>query len=188
MNELPGFATLLADNVKALRQARGLTQAQLSERACVPRSTISLMESGSANPTLDVALRVSRALDVRLEELLEMRATETTVFRQAELPERERGGVVVRKLLPEQVEGLDIEQLVIPPGRTLTGIPHTMGTREYLSVMSGQVELRVAGEVHRLLVGDVAVFNGNQRHSYNNPGRSVARAFSVIALARARSA
>jgi len=186
VNDPFDFAAGLAQNVKALRAARGFSQAQLAKRAGIPRTTLSLLESGTANPTLDVALRVARALDVHLEELLEARASQTRVVKEADLLQRERGGVTVRNLLPERVEGLDIEQLVIPPGRTLTGIPHTMGTREYLSVVTGQLELRVAGESYRLGAGDVAAFHGSQRHSYTNLGRSVARAFSVIALAPAR--
>ncbi len=65
---------------------------------------------------------------------------------------------VVRKLLPEHVDGLDIEHLVIPAGNTLTGVPHTMGTREYLSVINGVIDLRVAGDCHRLAVGDATRF------------------------------
>jgi transcriptional regulator with XRE-family HTH domain len=178
------FASALAENVRRLREAQELTQAELAARAGLPRATLSLLESGSANPTLSVVLRVSKALDVRLEELLETRPTDTHVYRRGELPERQRGGVTVKRLLPEHVDGLDIEQLVIPPGRTLVGIPHTPGTREYLAIDSGSVELRVSGNLHLLDAGDVAVFRGNQKHSYRNPGRGVARAFSVIAFAR----
>jgi len=102
--------------VRALREGQNLTQAQLAQRAGLPRATLSLLESGSANPTLAVVSRVCRALDVRLEELLEVRAAGTQVCRKRELPERVRGGVTVKNLLPERVDGLDIEQLTIPPG------------------------------------------------------------------------
>lgn len=176
------FARPLAENVKSLREARGFTQAQLAQRAGVPRATLSLLESGVANPTLSVVLRVCQALEVRLEEVLESRAPSTQVFRKGELAERVRRGVTVRKLLPEHVEGLEIEQLHIPAGASMSGVPHAMGTREYLSVDTGVIELQVAGVPHELRAGDVAVFLGNQKHSYRNPGRSAARGYSVIAL------
>ena len=41
----------------------------------------------------------------------------------------------------------------------------------------------VAGERLELGAGDVAAFAGDQRHSYENPGRSPAVAFSVVTLA-----
>lgn len=42
----------------------------------------------------------------------------------------------------------------------------------------------VSGERFRLEPGDVAVFRGDQRHSYNNPGQRPAVGYSVVVLAR----
>jgi len=174
----------LAENVRNLRDARGLTQGQLAERAGVPRATLSLLESGSANPTLSVLLRVCGALDVRIEELLMAPASDTVVFRKADLPVKKRGGVTVRKLLPESLSGVDFEELLLPAGKTLVGVPHTPGTREYLFVDTGRICLNVGGSNFELEAGDVAVFRGHQRHSYRNPERTPARGLSVIAQGR----
>lgn len=73
----------------------------------------------------------------------------------------------------------------LDPGGTLTGIPHTHGTREYLTCEAGRIELAASGERWSLEPGDVVVFRGDQRHSYRNPGRSKAVAYSVVALAPA---
>lgn len=182
MTFTPDFAERLAHNVKSLRVARGLTQAGLAERSGVARTTLSLLESGSANPSLEAVLRLSDALEVPLDELLEARGPQTHVCRKAERASKTRGGVTIEKLLPERIAGVELEQLTLPPGRVLTGVPHLSGIREYLVVHQGRIELRVAGESFVLDAGDVAVFHGNQRHSYHNPGRSVATALSVLAL------
>ena len=58
----------LGANVRALREARGLTQARIAELAGVPRPTWATLESGAANPTLAVMMKVANALQVRLEE------------------------------------------------------------------------------------------------------------------------
>src|SRR5688572_3556984 len=60
----------LADNVKALRTARGLSQQQIAKAAGVPRATWTHLESGAANPTLAVLIKIASALQVRLDELL----------------------------------------------------------------------------------------------------------------------
>jgi quercetin dioxygenase-like cupin family protein len=65
----------------------------------------------------------------------------------------------------------------------MTGIPHTPGTREYLTCESGQVELTESGRSWTLSPGDVVVFRGDQKHGYRNPGRARAVAYSVVALA-----
>jgi XRE family transcriptional regulator, regulator of sulfur utilization len=48
----------LADNLRALREARGLSQQQIAEIAGVPRPTWAHLESGAANPTVAVLVRV----------------------------------------------------------------------------------------------------------------------------------
>ena len=47
----------------------------------------------------------------------------------------------------------------------------------------GRVELQVSGERYVLDEGDVVTFRGDQRHSYHNPGKEPAVAYSVIAFA-----
>jgi transcriptional regulator with XRE-family HTH domain len=173
----------LADNVRTLREARGLSQQQIAKLAAVPRATWTHLESGTANPTLAVLVKVANALQVRLDELLAPPRQPGRHIRAAELPVRQRGQVTVRKLLPETIAGLDLERMALPPGARMGGVPHTPGTREYLTCERGEVELSVGGAVYRLAAGDVVVFRGDQRHGYHNPGRVDAVAFSVIAFA-----
>jgi quercetin dioxygenase-like cupin family protein len=66
----------------------------------------------------------------------------------------------------------------------MTGVPHTPGTREYITCESGEILLVVAGERWSLTPGDVVVFRGDQRHSYHNPGAKVAVGYAVVVLAR----
>jgi len=89
----------------------------------------------------------------------------------------------VRKLLPDPIRGLDMERMEIPAGSHLVGIPHSRGTREYLTCERGQIELVIAGETYELEAGDVVVFRGDQRHSYVNPGPGVAVGYSMVTLA-----
>jgi quercetin dioxygenase-like cupin family protein len=66
----------------------------------------------------------------------------------------------------------------------MTGVPHTPGTREYLTCETGEILLVASGEKFALAAGDVAVFRGDQKHSYANPGARVAVGYSVVVLAR----
>lgn len=172
----------LAANVRAIREARGLSQQQIAKLAGVPRATWSHLESGAANPTLSVLTRVADALQVRLDELLASPRSPVRHLRAIDLPTRQRGSVRIRKLLPEPLPGLDLERLALPPGARMAGVPHAPGTREYLACERGVVELVAGGETFRLDVGDVVVFRGDQRHGYHNPGRDDAVAYSVIAF------
>ncbi len=69
------------------------------------------------------------------------------------------------------------------PGAQFRGVPHTPGTREYLTCESGELELWASGEKYELTPGDIVVFRGDQNHSYRNPSRSRTVAYSVVVLA-----
>ncbi len=183
MSSQEQVASNLADNISVLRKARGLTQAQISKTAGIPRPTWANVESGSANPTLQVLLKISSALQVSLEELLAARRPSAKLYRREELPKRVRGKVAVQKLLPEPLIGLDMERMVLPAGAGMKGVPHTPGTREYLTCEQGCIQLSESGEIWLLQPGDVVVFRGDQNHGYRNPGVETAIAYSVIALA-----
>jgi len=173
----------LADNIKALRETRGLSQQQIAKAAGIPRATWTHLESGAANPTLAVLVKVANALQVRLDELLAPPRQPARFLKASELPTRNRGQVAIRKLLPEPLPGLDLERMVLPPGARMAGVPHTPGTREYLTCERGTVELAVAGERYTLAEGDVVSFRGDQRHGYHNPGTTTSVAYSAIAFA-----
>lgn len=173
----------LADNLRQLREGRGLTQAQAAKLAGVPRATWGHLESGAGNPTLAVLVRVADALQISLDELLAAPRAEGRFFAAADLPVKRRGTVAIRKLLPEPLAGFEIDRLELPPGGAMTGIPHTPGTREYLTCETGAVELSESGRTWTLGPGDVVVFRGDQKHGYRNPGRTPAVCYSVVALA-----
>ena len=56
-------------NLKQYRQARGLTQEQLAELVHVRRETIMRLEKAQYNPSLKLAIDISRAVGQPIEEL-----------------------------------------------------------------------------------------------------------------------
>lgn len=176
-------AAHLGENLRRLREQRGLSQQQIARLAKVPRPTWSHLESGESNPTLDVLLKVASALQVRLEELLGPPQAGARLYPAETLPTRARGLAQIRRLLPEALPGLEIERFELPAGAHFGGIPHTPGTREYLTSEQGELELSVGGALFHLGPGDVVVFRGDQRHGYRNVGRGKAVAYSVVVFA-----
>ncbi len=172
----------LADNVRQLRSARGKTQQQMAKLAGLPRATWANLESGGANPTLSVLHAAAAALAVSLEELLAPPRATGRHYPRADLVEKVRGQVRIRKLLPDPVPGMEMERLELPPGARMTGVPHTPGTREYLTCERGQIELTASGEPFVLKPGDVVAFRGDQRHGYANRGAKAAVGYSVVVL------
>src|SRR5215475_13074562 len=175
---------LLSKNIKQLREARGFTQQQIAKLASVPRATWSHLESGDANPTLGILHRAAAALQVSIEELISSPRAACRLYAKGTLATRSPGQAMVRKLLPDPIPGMEIDRIEVAPGGRMTGVPHTPGTREYLTCESGEIELVVSGERWRVGPGDVVVFRGDQRHSYHNTGEKKAVGYSVVMLAR----
>ncbi|MBL8171960.1 MAG: helix-turn-helix transcriptional regulator [Acidobacteria bacterium] len=182
------LARHIADNIRQLRQSRNLTQDQLARLSGVPRPTWSNLESGTANPTVSVLAKVAAALQVPVEELISPPKAQAKLFRAKSIAQKQRGGVLIRKLLPDHLQGMELDRMEFAPGAHMAGVPHRLGTREYLACESGQIELVVAGEKYELAAGDVVVFRGDQKHSYANRSATVAVAYSAIILGPGRIA
>ncbi len=181
--EDPDLPARFGRNVKQLREARALTQEKIAKAAGVPRATWAHLESGEANPTLAVVHRAARALGVSIEELIATPRAACAFYAAAAIPVVTRGQVRVRKLLPDPLPGTEMDRLELPPRSRMTGVPHTPGTREYLTCESGAIVLVAAGETWTLAPGDLVAFRGDQRHSYTNPGDRVAVGYSVVVQA-----
>jgi transcriptional regulator with XRE-family HTH domain len=176
--------THLSANVRRLREARGHSQQRMAQLSGIPRPTWASLESGSANPTLSVLSRAASALQVSIEELIGAPRTAARLLRANEVRVRKRGGAVLRPLLSESIPGLDISRMELKPGGQLAGVPHTAGTREYLTCERGRIELVASGEHWELAPGDALVFRGDQRHSYRNlDDRRPAVAITVVCFA-----
>ena len=61
----------MAAKLKALREQRGLTQEQLSEKSGVSRTYLARLETGRQDPTLSTLEKLAKALGVKVGRLLE---------------------------------------------------------------------------------------------------------------------
>ena len=59
----------LGNNLKSVRKARGLTQANLAELVAVSRKTINTVENGVFVPSTLLALSLAKELETSVEEL-----------------------------------------------------------------------------------------------------------------------
>ena len=59
-----------AQNLRALRRARGLSQEELAHQAGIDRTYISALERNVYNASIDVVDRLAEVLDVDVTELL----------------------------------------------------------------------------------------------------------------------
>ena len=63
---------VVGPRVKALREAMGLSLRDLAERSSVSAPMLSQVERGETSPTLSVAAKIARGLDLSLSQLLRL--------------------------------------------------------------------------------------------------------------------
>jgi transcriptional regulator with XRE-family HTH domain len=56
--------------MKELRVQHGMTQQALADKISVDRSYLGFLERGERNPSLEVIIKISKALEVKADELL----------------------------------------------------------------------------------------------------------------------
>lgn len=60
---------VLKNNLKEIRNEKGISQSKLADMVGVSRNTISSIETGQFNPTAKLALIICIALDKKFEDL-----------------------------------------------------------------------------------------------------------------------
>ncbi|KAF2412282.1 transcriptional regulator [Microbacterium sp. B35-04] len=63
--------TKVTNSIRVVREAAGITQAELARRIGVTRQTLIAIEQGRYSPTLELAFQLSRAFGVGLDDLFD---------------------------------------------------------------------------------------------------------------------
>lgn len=182
MQELSKVSGYLAKNIEKLRRQKNLSQQKFAELAGIPRSTLTNIESGIGNPSLTNLVKISVGLGVSIEELLSRPRTDCVLIKAQQILVQNRSGghVRVHHLMPDNIKGLEIDRLEFDAEAVMGGQPHLPGTKEYLTVLQGEVMVYVAGETFAVSKGDLLAFSGDQAHSYRNATRSKSIALSIV--------
>ena len=184
-----GLNDRIAQRVRDLRAARGLSLDALATHCGVSRSMISLIERGESSPTAVVLEKLATGLGVSLASLFEAPApTADPVSRLADqLQWRDpHSGYLRRNVSPNGFASpIQIVEVEFPPGAR---VAYETSAREPLIhqqvwVLDGVIELTVGDEQHRLATGDCLAMVLDRPTSYHNPSRKGTRYAVVIATA-----
>jgi transcriptional regulator with XRE-family HTH domain len=167
-DQTPDVQQLLAANLRRLRIARHLSLSELARATGMSKATLSGVENGRSNPTVETLSSLAGALRVPLVELLEQPAPdEVRVVRAARSPLGGDDGVRRRALDALEPAGqLRLSELALDPGTMHELEPQAAGSRAHVYVVHGKL---IAGPVERateLAAGDYASFPIDVPHIY----------------------
>ena len=191
----PSAPPPVGTRIRALREGMDLSLRDLAERSGVSAPMLSQVERGETSPTLAVAGRIAKGLDLSLSQLL--RLDEGGAVAIVRAGERRTGGAPRRghrvEVLTPPLPGqrAELSRHVLAP-RASTGGPgdppmHEPGSRETALVQFGRVVLRIDGERHELGDGDCVTFDADLPHHFENPGRDEAILLAVVCAGLRRS-
>ncbi len=168
---------ILAANLRRLRIARHLSLSELARATRMSKATLSGVENGRSNPTVDTLAALASALRVSLTELLEESGPrDVTVVRAGPASAEPAPGGLRRRALAAFVPAgaLALAEISLDPGLTHEGAPEASGTRAHVYVVHGRV---IGGPVERvteLTPGDYASFGIDVPYVFET-GRQAAR-------------
>jgi transcriptional regulator with XRE-family HTH domain len=169
VNRMSEPLTWIAASLRRERTRTGLSLSELAKRAGIAKSTLSQLEAGSGNPSVETLWALGVALGVPFSALVEPPMPAVQVVRAGQGPTvaSERADYVAT-LLSASPPGArrDIYHLRAEPGAARESEPHIPGTVEHLIVSSGRLKAGPRGDEVDLGPGDYMSYRGDAPHSY----------------------
>jgi transcriptional regulator with XRE-family HTH domain len=160
---------LVARNVRRFRQERALSLGELARKSGLSKQTLSKVEQGVGNPTVDTLSALGAALDVSLRRLLTEWGTPVFVQRQGEAEWRDGNGWSERVL--DQIFGSGYVRTLLlrlqrggPAPEVVGG--HRPGTLHHLYVITGKLRTGPLSDPVDLAAGDFVRFPGDVPHQH----------------------
>lgn len=160
---------VIAAALRRERDRAGLSLSAVAQRAGIAKSTLSQLESGAGNPSVETLWALGVALDVPFSQLVDpvrpavriIRAGEGTTIRS---DHADYSGTLLSASTPGARRDLYI--LTMEPGSRRDAEPHMAGSIEHLTVSSGRLRTGPTSDPIELGAGDYATFPGDVPHFY----------------------
>lgn len=177
----------LGVTIQRLRKAYNMSLGDLSEQSGVAKSIISQIERNETNPTLATVMKLSRALDTTVDEVLRGESKTMFVEHQSKsgIPILESQDGLCRLAIAGPLNLVDFFQWYdfhAQPGGVLESSPHPAGTIEHLYLVAGELEVTTGGETRILKQGEALRFRADVHHKIVNLGGTPAHAVMMLTL------
>jgi XRE family transcriptional regulator, regulator of sulfur utilization len=177
----------LGKTIQRLRKNYNLSLSELAEQSGVAKSIISQIERNETNPTLATIWRLSQALDVSIERFLVQSDEEPFIEKSGrnDTPQLVSDDGKCRLSIIgwiKTVEWLQWYDFHADPGGSLESDAHQRGSIECLSVLSGELEVEVAGVLETARAGETLRYRCDRPHIIRNKGAATAHATMVCIL------
>lgn len=166
--------TFVGPRLRSARMAKGLTLQQLSSRAEMSPSTLSRLESGKRQATLDLLLPLTKCLGLSLDDLVASETEDPRIRRDSV----RRDGMVITPLASE-ASPTQTYRIRFAPEDTVPE-PRIHDGYEWLYVLSGSLRLRLGQRDIVLTSGEAAEFDTRVPHSLSATAEGPVEVISIF--------
>ncbi|MFI8418130.1 helix-turn-helix domain-containing protein [Serratia sp. NPDC078593] len=151
------------------RQRTGLSLAEVARRAGIAKSTLSQLEAGNGNPSLETLWALCVALDIPFARLMEPQQNKTQIIRRGEGPtvvaEMANYTAALLATCPPGARR-DIYLLTAQPGADRISQPHSVGAVEHIIITQGRARVGLVDAAVDLNPGDYICYPADQAHIF----------------------
>jgi transcriptional regulator with XRE-family HTH domain len=166
-------AQALARSLKRRRLERAISLSELARRAGVSKATLSSLERGAGNPSVDTVWALARALNVPFGDLFDDPDDDLIQVHRIEDARvvTHEDGFLGRRLVSRQGRGgFELYVLELGPDAKRNAAAHSPGVVEHVVVIEGRVEIGPDDDPATLGVGDYLTFAADLPHRYHALG------------------
>jgi transcriptional regulator with XRE-family HTH domain len=164
----------VGSRLRAARRARGWSLEALAARAGMSASTLSRLESGKRQASLELLVPLTRHLGIRIDDLLAAEPPDPRVRRES----MRRDRMIIEPLAPEDSPTQTYKITFLP-----TTTPPALRVHdgwEWLYVLSGRLRLRLGEQDLILGRGEAAEFHTHVPHSLSAAGSRPVQILSIF--------
>jgi transcriptional regulator with XRE-family HTH domain len=163
----------LGERLRALRQERGLSIAQVAQRTGLTKGFLSQLERNLTSVSLSALARICSALGVRFGDVLDEPPMGAVIHRESAIRWTEVGNHEDLVLSPPEEQRLNLIESHIPPGVSAGEGAYTFPADvELVYVLAGALELNVGSEAVIVNAGETFTYSPSDPHSWRNASQS----------------
>ena len=169
----PPEGAQLGERLRALRQERGLSIAQVAQSTGLTKGFLSQLERNLTSVSLAALARICSALGVRFGDVLDEPPMGSVIHRESAIRWTEVGNHEDLVLSPPEEHRLNLIESRIPPGVSAgDGVYTFPADVELVYVLAGALELNVGSEVVTVTAGETFTYSPRDPHWWRNPSES----------------
>lgn len=160
---------IIGENIKAIREERGLSLEKLSRLADVSKSMLGQIERGESSPTVNVLWKISNGLKIPFSSLTTEQKSDTEKLRIGKPKSHDNGNVKVYSILPySHDQNFEMYRIEIESQGRLSVDARAKGAVEIITVYKGGITIVIEGVYHYIDRGESFRFNADVDHQYLN--------------------